>query len=234
MKTIAIILAGGRGTRFGGDTPKQFLKVGDKRIIEYTIDAFECHPLIDEIAIVCHPDHLAEMENIMASNQYSKVKKVLPGGKERYYSSLAALAVYDNDEDCLLFHDAVRPFVSERIITDCVKALESFDAVTVAVPTTDTIYRVDDNQMIVNIPPRSHLRNAQTPQGFRAGTIRRAYDVALDDPAFVTTDDCGVVQRYLPEIPIYVVEGDSRNIKVTYPEDLNAIKEKVVDNHPLN
>ena len=192
--------------------------------------SFERHPLIDEVAVVCHANHLAEMESIVASNQYGKVKKVLPGGKERYHSSLAALAVYTNDDDCLLFHDAVRPLVTDRIITDCVKALQRYDAVTVAIPTTDTIYQVDDNEVIVDIPQRSHLRNAQTPQGFRAGTIRRAYAIALADPAFVTTDDCGVVQRYLPEIPIYVVEGDSRNIKVTYPEDLNAIKEKVVDN----
>jgi 2-C-methyl-D-erythritol 4-phosphate cytidylyltransferase len=186
------------------------------------------------VAVVSRADCIPEVEQIVRAGNFLKVRKILPGGKERYDSSLAALNAYSSDDDCLLFHDAVRPFVSERIITDCVKALESFDAVTVAVPTTDTIYRVDDNQMIVNIPPRSHLRNAQTPQGFRAGTIRRAYDVAQADPAFVTTDDCGVVQRYLPEIPIYVVEGDSRNIKVTYPEDLNAIKEKVVDNHPLN
>ena len=206
--------------------PKQFLEVGGKRVIEYTIDAFESHPLIDEIAVVCHPDHLAEMERIVVSNHYGKVNKVLPGGKERYDSSLAALTVYTDDNDLLLFHDAVRPLVSERIITDCVKALQRYDAVTVAIPTTDTIYCVDDNEVIVDIPQRSHLRNAQTPQGFRAGTIRRAYNIALADPTFVTTDDCGVVQRYLPNVPIHVVEGDSRNIKVTYPEDLKTIMQR--------
>lgn len=226
MKTIAVILAGGSGTRFGGNVPKQFLQVGGRRIIEYTIDAFERHPLIDEVAVVCHADHLAEMESIVASNQYGKVKKVLPGGKERYHSSLAALAVYIDDNDLLLFHDAVRPLVSERIITDCVKALQHYDAVTVAIPTTDTIYRVDDQQQIIDIPPRSLFRNAQTPQGFRAGVIRHAYELALADLAFVTTDDCGVVRRYLPEIPIHVVEGDSCNIKVTYPEDINTVMER--------
>lgn len=226
MKTIAVILAGGTGTRFGGNVPKQFLQVGGRRIIEYTIDTFERHPLIDEVAVVCHADHLAEMERIVASNQYSKVKKVLSGGKERYHSSLAALAVYTNDDDCLLFHDAVRPLVTDRIISDCVNALKHYDAVTVAIPTTDTIYRVDDQQQIIDIPPRSHLRNAQTPQGFRASVIRHAYELALADPAFVTTDDCGVVRRYLPEIPIHVVEGDSCNIKVTYPEDINTVMER--------
>ena len=77
--------------------------------------------------------------------------------------------------------------------------------------------------MIIDFPQRSHLRITQTPQGFRASTIRHAYELALAVPAFVTTDDCGIVQRYLPEVPIHVVEGDSRNIKVTYPEDLKDI-----------
>ena len=222
---IAIILAGGSGTRLGGTTPKQFLEVGGKRIIEYTIEAFEHHPLIHEIAIVCRQDLIPEMQTLVERNAYHKVRHVLAGGKERYHSSLAALAAYDDDADNLLFHDAVRPLVSKRIITDCINALSSYSAVTVAVPATDTIYQVDARQQIIQIPPRSSLRHAQTPQCFRAETIRRAYERALQDPAFTTTDDCGVVRRYLPEEPIYVVEGESTNIKVTYPEDLRLMKE---------
>lgn len=222
---IAIILAGGSGTRLGGDTPKQFLAVGGKRIIEYTIEAFENHPLIHEIAIVGRSDLLPELQTLVEQNRYLKVRRLLAGGKERYHSSLAALAAYKGQDDHLLFHDAVRPLVSQRIITDCIAALDSYEAVTVAVPATDTIYQVDDRQRIVQIPPRSSLRHAQTPQCFRAATIRRAYEQALQDPAFTTTDDCGVVQRYLPELPIYVVEGESTNIKVTYPEDLRLMGE---------
>ena len=90
----------------------------------------------------------------------------------------------------------------------------------VATKTTDTIWRVSDDGCIADIPPRGQLRNAQTPQCFRRHVIRRAYDLALADPAFTVTDDCGVVRRYLPDVPIKTVAGESSNIKITYPEDL--------------
>lgn len=217
---IAVILAGGSGNRLGGPLPKQFLKVAGKRIIEHTIDVFENNDQIDEIAIVSKKEYISDMEQLVVSNQYHKVKKILTGGKERYDSSLAAIAAYPNDDDNLLLHDAVRPLVNDRIINDCVKALENYRAVDVAVKTTDTIIEVGDDNMIKSIPPRACLRNVQTPQCFKRGVIRRAYELALQDPLFVTTDDCGVVYKYLPNEPIYVVTGEVFNLKVTYAEDL--------------
>lgn len=217
---IAVILAGGSGNRLGGPLPKQFLKVAGKRIIEHTIDVFENNDQIDEIAIVSKKEYISDMEQLVVSNQYHKVKKILTGGKERYDSSLAAIAAYPNDDDNLLLHDAVRPLVNDRIINDCVKALENYRAVDVAVKTTDTIIEVGDDNMIKSIPPRACLRNVQTPQCFKRGVIRRAYELALQDPLFVTTDDCGVVYKYLPDEPVYVVTGEVFNLKVTYAEDL--------------
>ena len=220
MKNIAVILAGGSGSRLGNDTPKQFLKVAGKQVIEHTIDVFENCPQIDEICIVSKPDYTAEVESLVVKNQYKKVKKILNGGKERYDSSLAAIHAYTDDEANLLFHDAVRPLVNERIIEDCIAALQKYNAVDVASMTTDTIISVDDNECIDFIPNRTKLRNGQTPQCFKRGTIRRAYELALADPDFTTTDDCGTVRRYLPEEPIYVVAGDNSNMKLTYMEDL--------------
>ncbi len=217
---IAVILAGGSGSRLGGELPKQFLKVAGKKIIEHTIDVFENNELIDEIAIVSKEEYITDVEQIVVNNQYKKVKKILAGGKERYHSSLSAIAAYDNDDDNLLLHDAVRPLVNDRVINDCIKALETYQAVDVAIKTTDTIIQVDDDDTICQIPPRRELRNGQTPQCFKRGVIRRAYELALQDPDFVTTDDCGVVHKYLPEVPIYVVEGEVFNMKVTYMEDL--------------
>ena len=217
---IAIILAGGSGSRLGGDLPKQFLEVAGRTIIEHTIDVFDTCSLVDEIAVVSRQDFINEVERIVADNHFSKVRRVLPGGKERYHSSLSALQAYKDDADNLLLHDAVRPLVSHRIIADCIAALERYRAVNVAVPTTDTIVQVDDDNCIVGVPPRKYLRNSQTPQCFKRGVIAQAYQLALQDPGFTTTDDCGVVRRYLPNEPVFVVNGENTNLKLTYKEDL--------------
>lgn len=217
---IAIILAGGSGARLGSSLPKQFLKIAGKKIIEHTILAFEKNANIDEIAIVTQAQFIHEVEAIVVNNEFTKVKKILQGGKERYHSSLAAINAYTNDSDNLIFHDAVRPLVTNRIINDCVAALADYSAVDVAIPATDTIIEVNSDQNITNIPQRAKLRCGQTPQCFKRGIIKKAYDLALQDPEFTTTDDCGVVKRYLPDVPICVVKGEVFNLKITYTEDL--------------
>ncbi len=224
MKNIAIILAGGSGSRFGADMPKQFLKVAGKMIIEHTIDAFERHPLIDEIAIVSRADYMDEMKEMVKKDGYKKVSHVLQGGKERYHSSLAAIEAFTNDADNLLIHDGVRPLVSERIITDCVNALANYEAVDVAVPTTDTIIELNEDGSIARIPQRRLLRNAQTPQCFRRRVIAEAFRLALQDPDFFPTDDCSIVLKYMPEVAIKVVNGEPTNIKVTYKSDLETVE----------
>ena len=120
MKNVAVILAGGNGSRFGADMPKQFLVIAGKMIIEHTIEAFERHPLIDEIVLVSRADFVDEMLSLAEKNGYRKLRRVLHGGKERYHSSLAAIEAYTDDDDRLLIHDGVRPLVTERTITDCI------------------------------------------------------------------------------------------------------------------
>ena len=121
----------------------------------------------------------------------------------------------------MIFHDAVRPLVNNRIIKDVVEALEKYDAVDVAVPATDTIIEVDEEgRYIDKIPKRKLLRRGQTPQAFKYDVVARAYEKALKDPDFVSTDDCGTVVKYLPEVKTYVVEGEESNMKLTYKEDL--------------
>ena len=219
-KNIAVILAGGSGARFGRDLPKQFLKVAGKKVIEHTIDVFEHNVLIDEVAVVTRQEFIADIEQMVVNNHYAKVRKILIGGKERYHSSLSAINAYGNNEDNLIFHDAVRPLVNDRIINDCIEALKHYDAVDVAIPVADTIIQVDEKDCINAIPTRSLLRSGQTPQCFKRGVIDKAYQIALQDPNFVTTDDCGVVRKYLPETPVYVVKGEVFNMKITYKEDL--------------
>ena len=230
---VAVLLAGGSGRRMGGPEPKQFIEIGGRTLLEHSIRAFHQHDGIDELVIVAHADYIDRIRAIAAP--YPKVRHIVPGGKERYDSSLAAIRLYTDGQwsdrkwsDCkILLHDAVRCLVSQRIITDCLAALQHYRAVDVAIPCTDTIVEVNAEGHICHITPRSMLRNVQTPQCFTLDVIARAYALGLQDPAFVTTDDCGVVHRYLPDEPIYVVAGEPSNIKITYPEDL-VLAEKVL------
>lgn len=222
MKNIAIILAAGTGSRFGYKKPKQFLKLSGKLVIEHTIEIFQKHKDIDEIAIICHAHYIDLSETLVRKNNFTKVKKILVGGKERRDSSLTAIDAYKNFAGNLIFHDAVRPFVSELIITECIQQLKTYKAVNVAIPVTDTIITTK-NSLIMDIPNRKKFNAGQTPQAFHARTIRAAYKLAAKDPGFLSTDDCGVVKKYLPKEKVYVVKGDSFNIKLTYEKDLHLL-----------
>lgn len=224
-RNIAVILAGGKGERFNATLPKQFAKVAGKTIIEHTIDCFEQHKQINEIAIVINPSYMDKMEEIILKNDWKKVKKILSGGKERYDSSLAAIRAYGEEKDVnLIFHDAVRPLLDQQIISEVISALKQYNAVDVAIPATDTIIQINSEEhAIEQIPDRSKLYQGQTPQGFKLETITKAYQFAMQDAAFKTTDDCGVVRRYLPGEKIYVVDGAKKNLKLTHMEDLYFI-----------
>jgi len=221
---IALLLAAGVGSRLELKTPKQFIIVGNKTIIEHTLDVFEQHPLIDEIAVVINRHFIDIMETIVKKGSYHKVKKILPGGAERYDSAWAAINACQKHPDAnLLIHDAVRPMIDAEIITDVVRKLENYNAVTVAIPTTDTIYQVENNH-IQQIPNRKLLMRAQTPQAFKQHIIQKAYQLAFENKDFTATDDCGVVAKYFPNEPIFVVTGNERNLKITHKEDILVLK----------
>ncbi len=220
-RNVAVILAGGTGTRVGLSIPKQLIKIAGKPIIEHTIAAFEQSPLIDEIIILMTPGYLDPIHAIVKSGEYKKVSQVLEGAETRNGTTARALAALGDEECNVLFHDAVRPLVSQTIIEDCVKALEKYDAVDTAIPSADTIVSVEaDREVISDVLPRHLLRRGQTPQAFKLSVIRKAYEIANQDPNFTSTDDCTVVLRYLPDVPIAVVRGHERNMKVTEPIDV--------------
>ena len=221
MQYIAIILAGGIGSRLGGNKPKQLMPLDDGRsILEHTVDAFEQAACIDEIAIVMHPEWLEEAKKMVERNSWRKVKKIIEGGNERWESSWHAVQAYKERKDAaLLLHDAARPFVSQTIIANTCKALETYQAVTVAIPSTDTIYLTENNKLVA-MPDRSTVLRAQTPQAFHLGIIRKAFENALAQGNIAATDDVGIVHRYLPQTSIFMVPGDEANKKITYIEDL--------------
>jgi len=223
IPTIAVILAGGTGQRIGLKVPKQLLKISGKPVIQHAINAFDKSPLIDEILVLMTPGFVAEAEKIISNCHLTTPTRVIEGGPSRSETTRRAIAALGQAECNVLLHDAVRPLVDQRIIDDCVRALRDYPAVDVAIPSSDTIIMVDqiaDVEVISDIPDRSRLRRGQTPQAFRLSVLRRAYELAASDPAFTTTDDCGVVRRYLPDVPIRVVEGTEHNMKITHPIDV--------------
>ena len=219
-RNVAVLLAGGVGVRVGLDIPKQLLKVAGRTILEHSLIALHSHPLVDEVKVMMAPGHLDAVRAIVTDGGYTKVTAILEGGATRNQTTWRALESLGEEECHVLFHDAVRPLVTERIITQCFEALETHAAVDVAIPSADTIIEVAPDNTIREIPPRATLRRGQTPQAFRSCVIRRAYELADKDPDFVATDDCTVVLRYLPDEPIWVVHGDERNMKVTDPIDV--------------
>lgn len=218
--TVAVVLAGGTGSRVGLDIPKQLLKIAGKTVLEHTADVLEAAPEISEIIVMMAPGFEAVAHQLLDTGRHTKITKILAGGATRADTTRIALAAIPYDECRVLFHDAVRPLLSHRIIRECVNALRTYEAVDVAIPSADTIISVDDDDHINAIPPRSSLRLGQTPQGFRLSTIRRAYELGAADPGFVATDDCGVLHRYLPDVPIKVIEGSINNMKITVPVDV--------------
>jgi 2-C-methyl-D-erythritol 4-phosphate cytidylyltransferase len=175
--------------------------------------------------------YTGKVEALLAEGGYRKVTGVIEGGQTRPDSTRAALAAVASRAagDCgVLLHDAARPLVDQRIIADCVAALAEHDAAGVAVPASDTMVVTADGVMR-SMPRRETLHRCQTPQCFRLSVITRAHDLAAADPGYSPTDDCGVVMRYLPDVPVHIVPGSERNIKVTYPQDLTVAEALLSD-----
>ena len=234
LHNIAVILAGGIGARVGGNTPKQLFPLSDGHsVLEHAVNAFEQSPYIHEVCIVMHPDYIAHAEQMLLANAWQKVRHIIPGGKERWESSVQAIRQLGNEakgeQVNLLLHDAARPFISQEIIARVCEALEEHEAVTVAIPSTDTVYEMADGK-VARIPQRATIMRAQTPQAFRLELIAEAYTKALgadicDEQACAAchlpaTDDCGIVHEHMPHIPIHIVLGEEQNRKITFKEDI--------------
>ena len=221
LRNVAVVLAGGTGTRVGLSIPKQLIKIAGKPIIEHTIAAMQQSPLVDEIVVMMAPGYLDDVRAIVRRGDYDKVSQILEGAGTRNDTTAAALAALGEEECNVLLHDAVRPLVSQTIIAANVEALQTYEAVDTAIASADTVIQVDPGDgSMTDVLPRHLLRRGQTPQSFRLSTIRAAYAKAAQDPNFTATDDCTVVLRYLPEVPIAVVAGHERNMKVTEPIDV--------------
>ena len=223
---IAAILAGGSGKRLGGDIPKQFLPLAGKPLIEYSLEAFQQHNAIDEIVLVVPFDFIAKCE--IFKYMFPKISAVIQGGEERHLSTLAVLNHYsEKEDDTLILHDAARPMLDQRMISDTIEKMQTYRAATVVVKTTDTIIQSNNKQYISGIFNRSTMFNVQTPQAFKFSVLRKAFQLAIQDKAFQVTDDSAVVFTYLPDEKIAIVEGSLLNIKLTYLEDFSFLEKHI-------
>ncbi len=217
-RTCALIVAGGKGLRMGGDVPKQYLPIRGVPLLAWTIAAYHRSDLIDEIVLVVPEADLGFVaEAVVDMYRFDRVRRIVAGGIARQDSVAAGLQCVEGDDDVVLVHDGVRPFVSEDTIRRAAECAREKGAALVAVPVTDTIKRVDDRRQVVETVPRESLWAAQTPQAFHVAILRQAMERAQQD-GFEGTDEASLVERLGVKVPIS--HGDGENIKVTTPADL--------------
>ena len=219
MKVIALIPAAGMGKRMGAGINKQYLLLRDRPIVAHTIAVFEKASFIDAIYVIVPEAEIPYCrEQVVDRYGFSKVREIVAGGAERQHSVLNGLRTVTDlqDDDVVLIHDGVRPFIPEPVLERAVAAALEHDGALVAVPSKDTVKVVVDG-IIRDTPAREQLWLAQTPQAFRYGIIRAAHEIA-EAEGFLGTDDAMLVERLEKEV--HIVMGDYRNIKITTPEDL--------------
>lgn len=213
-KISAILLMGGKGERFDTFLPKQFHNLSGKKIYLHTLAAFLKTKLFDQIILVCNKEALDIVKNEISN----KIVKIIPGGDTRQQSSYNGLISCDKNTDIVVIHDAVRPFISKRIILENIKGAIKHKAVDTCIDTFDTIVQKDSSNFIKDIPKRSSLLRGQTPQSFNYKLILEAHKKALKDNIFNSSDDCSLALRLGTKI--YIVQGDDLNIKITNKLDL--------------
>ncbi len=218
MKVYAAVLAGGKGLRMRSDIPKQFLPLNGKPVIQWSLETFASCPLVDHIILVGPKDYMDTMKNIAEEIQSSKILAVTEGGETRQGSSRNALLAADcSDDDIILFHDAARPFVTEKMISECIKKTKETGAAGIYIPASDTITEIH-NSMVSAIPPRRNLYITQTPQGFTGRVIREGHRLAENDPSLSATDDVSLALA--AGYKVAAAEGAPFNFKITTSFDL--------------
>lgn len=221
MKTIAVLLAGGTGERFNSGIPKQFIDLWGKPIIIHTLQTFMKNSLIDDVIVVINKNYVNEFKQLLAKHNIL-LKNVILGGDSRSESTKKAIDYMSNiqlsKDSKILFHDVVRPFVSDDVIEKCILSLNDYNAVGVCIPSYDTLVKTDKN-IVEKFISRNEIYRCQTPQGFTFETIKNAYNLAKNDLNF--TCDCSIVSKYLPNEKIKVIVGDEHNIKITTKFDFD-------------
>lgn len=227
-KIAAVIVAGGSGKRMGTAIKKQFIKLRDKEVLAYTIEAFNKLEEISEIIVVTGEEDIEKVEKeIIQAYRLNKVSKVVAGGKERQDSVHNGLMAVADEMEYVMIHDGARPFISEEVLRRAIDKTIECKATIVAVPVKDTIKMINpETQIVETTPSREMLWSVQTPQSFDKELLKAAYKEA-NEKGLQVTDDSMIVEAYGKQVA--VVLGEYTNIKITTPEDL-VVGESILNN----
>ena len=224
---LAAILAGGVGSRMGNvNMPKQYLQLGSRPILVHTVEKFLVHPQVEGVVVLTPPSWLGFTQDILNQHLPEGHNVAVIAGGERRNDTLRCALDYvkaqfgDENDHILLTHDAVRPFVTHRVISDNIAAAKEHGACDTVVPASDTIVRSDDGEFISLIPPRKSMYQGQTPQTFTCNKLRALIESLRPEEEAVLTDACKIYS--LRGEPVALVSGEVHNIKITYPFDLKV------------
>jgi len=224
---FGVILAGGIGSRMGNvEKPKQYLTIGKKPIIAHTVEKFYANSNFEKILVLCPYQWIEHTKNIMKKylNHTNKIV-VIEGGTTRNETIMNAIRYIEqeyglDDDTIIVTHDSVRPFVTYRIIEDNIRFALKYGACDTVIPASDTIVESSNNETITNIPDRSKMYQGQTPQSFNANKLKDLYSNLTDSEKEILTDAAKIF--VIKGEPVYLVEGEVFNIKITYPYDLRV------------
>lgn len=225
MATIGLLIAGGSGARMHQNIPKQFLTVNEKPVIVYTMEAFQRHPDIDAIAVVCIRGW-EEMLNAYAQQfNITKLKHIVPGGENGQASirnGVYELGKHYAPEDIVLVHDAIRPMVSEEIISDCIVKTKLYGCAIATTPCAEAMMQTEDGEVSIGSYPRDKLRRTQTPQGFPIGKLCDLHRRALEKGITNSVASCTLMIEMGEQV--YFSAGSEKNIKLTTLDDIDIFK----------
>lgn len=224
---LAIVIAGGSGTRMGLNIPKQFVNIYDKPVIIYTLEGFERHPMIDEIEVVCIDGWHDVLKAYARQFGITKLKRVVSGGKtgqESIRNGVFALEGYLSDDDTVIIHDGIRPLVDKEVLTDVIVTCRKYGNAVTSMPYNEQIFVVDDELSTVKYIPRETIRRVATPQAYKFGKLDKAYHEAFEKKigiygsSYTNTMMADLGER------LYFAAGSDKNIKLTTRDDLELFK----------
>lgn len=225
MANIALIIAGGSGNRMHQDIPKQFLTVNEKPVIMYTLEAFQTHPEIDCIAVVCIEGWEQVLQAYAKQFNITKLKYVVTGGKngqDSIRNGVYELEKHFESNDIVLIHDAIRPLVSAEIISDCIAKTRQFGCAIATIPCAEAMMQTEDGSVSIGSYPREKLKRTQTPQGFPIGKICELHRRALEKGITNSVASCTLMIEMGEQV--YFSAGSEKNIKLTTVEDIDIFK----------